>query len=47
MNFAPDNYLPLNQPLSAVLEAVQSASSFEGIFNALPLQDLEDCLDGL
>lgn len=40
-------YLPLSQPLNAVLEAVGAGTSFEGVFDALHLPDLEDCLDGL
>jgi len=40
-------YLPLSQPLNAVLEAVRAGTSFEMVFDALHLPDLEDCLDGL
>jgi hypothetical protein len=42
-----DPYLPLSQPLNAVLEAVRAGNSFERVFDALHLPDLEDCLDGL
>jgi hypothetical protein len=40
-------YLPLSQPLNAVLEAVRAGTSFERVFDALHLPDLEDCLDVL
>jgi hypothetical protein len=42
-----DPYLPLSQPLNAVLEAVRAGTSFERVFDALHLPDLGDCLDGL
>jgi hypothetical protein len=42
-----DPYLPLSQPLKAVLKAVRAGTSFEKVFDALHLPDLEDCLDGL
>lgn len=42
-----DPYLPLSQPLNVVLEAVRAGTSFESVFDALHLPDLEDCLDVL
>lgn len=42
-----DPYIPLSQSLNAVLEAVRAETSFERVFDALHLPDLEDCLDGL
>ena len=42
-----DPYLPLSRPLNTVLEAVRTGTSFERVFDALRLPDLEDCLDGL
>lgn len=40
-------YLPLSQPLNAVLEAVRAGTSFDRVFDALHLPGLEDCLDVL
>lgn len=42
-----DPYLPLTQPVNVVMKAVWAATSFEEIFNVLPLPNWEDCLDGL